>query len=374
MLAGTLSALQLDRYLASRATPAFGQSSPTGSILNASGPVAAAPFDFRAAAKRIIPSVVSVDSIVERETFMGERIQQNASSGSGVIISADGYIVTNSHVVRDPGDPTGRPASRFLIRLSDKRTVEAKIAGYDPRSDLALLKVTASGLVPAEFGDSKALEIGQWVLAVGNPLGYENTVSVGVVSSLNRETVGGGASTMFDAIQTDAAINQGNSGGALCDSEGKLIGINTAIASIGGGNIGIGFAIPVSRVSGVVQALLKHGYVPYAGLGVDFHSRPGLLGIPQARQEIQRVTGADSLPPAEGLLINNVFAQTTAAQAGIKQYDVLIAVDGAKVRTAGEYNRIIFAKKPGDKVKLRLWSAGETKEVTVALMDVGRNR
>jgi len=373
VFAGVLAALQVDRWLRSRAPQTVILGDRSGVLLaNNTGPVPAAPFDFRAAAKRIMPTVVSIDAIIERETFMGERFLQNASSGSGVVISKEGHIITNSHVVRDPQSPT-RTASQFRVTFSDGKVLDAKPVGIDVRSDLAVLKVDSTTLVPAELGDSSLLEIGEWVIAVGNPLGYSNTLSVGVVSSLNRETMGDSANTMFDAIQTDAAINQGNSGGALCNSKGELVGINTAIASIGGGNIGIGFAIPVNRVKMVVKDILEFGYVRYAGLGLEFHPRPQLLQIPQARAELQQMTGATSEPPSEGLLVNSVFQGTAAAQAGLNRYDVVVSIDGTKMSDLAGYNKFIIGKKPGDKVKLRVWSKGESKDVTVTLMDVGRN-
>jgi len=372
---GVLLALRADRWLRARneSNPPILGSRPGTMLANNPGPVSAAPFDFRAAAKRIMPSVVSIDAIVQRETFMGERFLQNASSGSGVVISADGHIVTNSHVVRDSQDPT-RTAAQFRITFSDGKVREAKAVGIDIRSDLAVLKVDAKDLIPATFADSKLLEIGEWVLAVGNPLGYANTVSVGVVSSLNRETNGDAGSTLFDAIQTDAAINQGNSGGALCNSAGELVGINTAIASIGGGNIGIGFAIPVNRMKLVVKDILEHGYVRYAGLGLEFHPRPQLLSIPEARAELRQLTGASAEPPSTGLLVNNVFPGTAAATAGLQKYDVVLSVGGTDVSDITTYNKFILTKAPGDKVTLKVWSKGQTKDVQATLMDVGRNR
>ncbi len=373
VFAGVLAALQVDRWIKGNQDKGPAVLGNPVSPLNASlTEVTAAPFDFKAAAKQIMPSVVSIDAIVERETFMGERFLQNASSGSGVVVSKEGHIVTNSHVVRDPG-AQNRAASQFRITFSDGTVRTAKAVGIDIRSDLAVLKVDGAEVTPMQFGDSAALEIGEWVLAVGNPLGYANTVSVGVVSSLNREMGDSAANTMFDAIQTDAAINQGNSGGALCNSKGELVGINTSIASIGGGNIGIGFAIPVNRMRRVVKDILEFGYAKYAGLGIDIHPRPQLLAIPQAREEIKQLSGTSAEPPSTGVLVREVFQGTSAAQSGLKRFDIIVSLDGTDVSDLAGYNKFILQKKPGDKVKLKVWSAGKTSDITVTLMDVGRN-
>ena len=212
--------------------------------------VAGAPFDFSAAAKKASPSVVSVDQYrdVPRGLFSDEVTTRKTGTGSGVIISDSGYIVTNNHVVSG--------AKQVRVRLDDGRAYDAKVLGTDSRSDLAVIKVDAKNLHAIEIGSSKDVQVGQWVLAVGNPLGFDDTVSVGVVSSLRRNLAVGDQG-MVDAIQTDAAINAGNSGGALCNSQGQLIGINAAIASTNGGSIGIGFAIPVDRVKTVVDDIVK---------------------------------------------------------------------------------------------------------------------
>jgi serine protease Do len=219
--AAVFSALQINRAMGDgvqkeQITPIYktelvpaGLQTPAGAI------------DFRDAAKKVTPSVVTVDQFKNNGYYgNGEAVQ--TGTGSGVIFSADGIIVTNNHVVSG--------ASQVKVRLSDHRTFEAKVLGTDSRSDIAVLKINAKDLIPIEVGDSTKLEVGQWVVAVGNPLGFDNTVSVGVVSSLGR-SLGVENSVMTDAIQTDAAINPGNSGGALTDAGGRLVGINAVIAS-----------------------------------------------------------------------------------------------------------------------------------------------
>ena len=183
---------------------------------------------------------------------------RETGQGSGVILSKNGIIVTNNHVVEVPNDPEHAIVEQVKVRLQDKRVFTAKVVGRDRRADLAVLKIEATDLQPIEVGDSSKLEIGQWVVAVGNPLGFDNTVSVGVVSSLGR-SLGLENSFLLDGIQTDAAINPGNSGGALTDAAGQLVGINAAIASGNGGSVDIGFAIPVNTVRRVVDQILKFG-------------------------------------------------------------------------------------------------------------------
>jgi S1-C subfamily serine protease len=235
---GVFGALQADKYIdrtrALRTLETGTNSSLFKPISYTGEAVQGAPFDFRAAAKKIHGSVVSVDRFEQGRTWFDDRVvEAQTGTGSGVIVSDTGLIVTNNHVVED--------AQRVRVRLADGRSVDAKVLGTDPRSDLAVLKVEKASVSPIEMGTSKDVEVGQWVLAVGNPLGFDHTVSVGVVSSLKRN-LPVGRMGLVDAIQTDAAINPGNSGGALCDAQGRLIGINSAIASSTGQSVGIGFA------------------------------------------------------------------------------------------------------------------------------------
>jgi S1-C subfamily serine protease len=368
--AGVLGALQVDHYLTTKPPTTtlplanevhfrqtdYTASAPTGIV------------DFRAASKKVNPSVVSVDRYekVRLGYFDDTTAIKETGTGSGVIVSADGVIVTNNHVV---ADQAGRPVSEVKVRLSDKRTLTAKVLGTDPRADLAVLRIDAKGLTPIEMGASSDVEVGEWVLAVGNPLGFDNTVSVGVVSSLKRDLpIGPGG--LVNAIQTDAAINPGNSGGALCDSNGRLIGINSAIASENGGSVGIGFAIPVDRVKTVVQQIVSKGYASYAGLGVHYDPRYlEALGDPQFRESLaQQVNSDANTVPKSGILVGQ--ADGAAAAAGLKQFDVLVAIDDTTLDTPFVLNRVLLPHKPGDKVKVKYWSHGQTKTATLTLQEV----
>jgi S1-C subfamily serine protease len=312
-------------------------------------------FDFRAPVRKLTPSVVSIDTIREQETWFGERIASRGS-GSGVVITSDGYVITNEHVVRG--------ATGVQVLISDGRSMRARIVGLDRRSDLAVLKVDASGLVPAELGSSKSLEVGEWVIAVGNPLGYENTVSVGVVSSLGR-TLPTETSVLVDAIQTDAAINPGNSGGALANAAGQVIGINTAIATQSGGSEGIGFSIPIDRARRIVQELRERGRVRYGELGIQLFPRPNILQMDQARAELRGQLGAE--PPKRGLLVWRLRPGGAAANAGLRPLDVIIEMEGKKVAEPLDMQRVLLDKRAGDRLRLQIWSRGETKTLSAVL-------
>lgn len=329
--------------------------------------------DFRAAAKKILPSVVSIDTQVEGENWLGRHVVQDAGAGSGVVITADGYVVTNNHVVRvNTGFGETKVVDKVRVTFSDGKSVQAKIVGTDPRSDLAVLKVERPGLVPIEVGDSTKLEVGQWVIAVGNPLGFENTLSVGVVSNVGRQLPGSSDAVFIDGIQTDAAINPGNSGGPLCDADGELVGINSSIASTTRANIGIGFAIPVNRMRQVVDDIIKYGYAKYGQLGVQILQRPGILGVADARAELRQRTNSSSEPPAEGAVILDVQPGSPGAAAGIKDLDVVIEIDGKKIADVEDFEKVMSPLRPGTKVSLKLWSAGQVKSVNVELADAGK--
>jgi S1-C subfamily serine protease len=362
-LIGALVALRMDRMLdrqnALNAPPLHDPS--TIMPVQFSGSAPAAPFDFRAAAKRIMPAVVSVDKSEAWRDFWTDRVSVvNTATGSGVIITADGYIVTNNHVVEG--------AASITVRTSDGKTYEAKLIGRDPRSDLAVIKVDALNLKPAELADSSRLEVGEWVMAVGNPLGYSNTLSVGVVSSLNRSLQAGDRGTLLiDTIQTDAAINGGNSGGALTNDRGQVIGINTAIASPTGSNIGIGFAIPINRAREVVADILKYGRVRYGYSGFEVFNGSGALQDPRARRFILRNVGVE--PPQKGLIVVELDPNSPAGRAGIKQLDVIQEADGKALQEPSDLLKIMLSKKVGDKLSLKLWSAGKERTVTLILSD-----
>lgn len=327
---------------------------------------AAAP-DFRAASKRILESVVSIDTQSTGEDFFGRRIR-NSSSGSGVVVSQEGYIVTNNHVVTD----RGRLVDRLAVTFANGESVEGKIIGHDPRSDLAVIKVEKSGLKPIEIGDSDSLEIGEWLIAAGNPFGYHNTISVGVVSSKGRPLTSQDSAIFVDGIQTDAAINPGNSGGALCDSTGRLVGINVAIASQGGGSNGIGFAIPVNRMKQVVDDIVKTGAVQYGDPGFTVRQDSGLiLGLGRYRRQLMQAVNTTAEPPQQGVIVADIRNGGSAAKAGLQPLDILLAVNGKPLKELGDYQVFIADKRPGEKVEFKVWSAGKEKTVSLQLSTTG---
>jgi Do/DeqQ family serine protease len=281
--------------------------------------------------------------------FFGDRLQDQAPSqratglGSGVIISPRGYVLTNHHVVE--------AADEIEVGLANGKKLRARLVGSDPESDLAVLQIQAEGLPVITFGDDQGLRLGDIVLAIGNPLGIGQTVTMGIVSGLHR--TGLGINTFENFIQTDAAINQGNSGGALIDAAGNLVGINTAILSQTGGSIGIGFAIPASTARSVTESIIAKGSVVRGWIGVE-------------AQEITReLAESFKLPGTEGALIANVIAGGPAARAGVKSGDVLRAVDGKRVGNPGEMLNLVAALAPGQSSKLTLWRAGQELVLTI---------
>lgn len=362
---GVFGALQADKWLTKRqdSAPVQYRQEATIQPIQYSG-TAASPPDFRTAAKKVMPSVVAIDRFERVADMFGQdRGVQETGSGSGVILSSNGTIVTNNHVVAD--QRTGRPVDKVKVRLNDKRTFDAKVLGTDPRSDLAVIKIEAPNLTPIDLGDSAQLEIGQWVLAIGNPLGFDNTVSAGVVSSLKRD-LPVGMSGLVNAIQTDAAINPGNSGGALTDANGRLIGVNSAIASSTGQSVGIGFAIPIDRVKQVVNDIVKLGYARYAGLGVSYAPAQALM-YPRNRRMIAEQTGAENIPN-QGIVIQE--ATGAAASAGLKALDIIVEIDNTPIEGSFTLNKILTPKKPGDKVQVKYWSAGKVKTTSLTLQEI----
>jgi S1-C subfamily serine protease len=370
---GVLGALTTDRWLQSRNqsddvfTP---KQSTLGRLAPVFSPDIAAPaFDFKDAAKKAMPSVVSVDRFDrQRGFFEGESRERQTGTGSGVIVSKDGIIVTNNHVVEGTVNRQGKTVyPNVQVRLFDGKKVKAKVLGADPRSDIAVLKVEADNLKPIEIGSSASLQVGEWVMAVGNPLGFENTVSVGVVSSTKRN-LPVGEQGLVEGIQTDAAINPGNSGGALCNAQGQLIGINSAIASGTGESVGIGFAIPIDRARKIVNDIVKYGQPRYAGIGISYDPRlAGQLSNPYARDYVAKIVSRTDFPET-GLLISTVTGPSEAG--GLKAGDFLLEIDGTVIETPFDMNKVILPKKAGDKVKVKYWSAGATKETTITLAEL----
>jgi len=254
-------------------------------------------------------------------------------SGSGVIIDQRGYILTNNHVVSG--------ADKIMVKLSDGREFKAKIIGTDTKTDLALIKIDAKDLPIATLGDSDKIEVGEWVIAIGNPFGLEHTVTVGVVSAKSRSGLGTG--TYEDFIQTDTSINPGNSGGPLVNINGEVIGINTMIIGMG---TGIGFAIPINMAKNIIEDLIKHGKVtrPWVGIGIQDLS-------PELRKHFK-------VGEEEGAIINQIYENSPAEKAGLKIGDVIQEVDGENVKDAQSLIKEILKKRIGQKVRLGIVREG----------------
>jgi serine protease Do len=275
----------------------------------------------------------------------GERREQGM--GSGVIVSSDGYVLTNNHVVSD--------ASEIKVTTYDKREFDATVVGTDPKSDVAVIKLKGSvaGLKPVEFGDSSRLRLGDVVLAIGNPFGVGQTVTMGIVSAKGRADLG--IVDYEDFIQTDAAINPGNSGGALVNMQGQLIGVNTAILSRSGGYQGIGFAIPTNMVGPIMEALKKTGHVVRGWLGV---------GIQDVDAELQ---SGLKLPVSQGVLISDVRPGAPAARAGLKRGDVVVKIDGRPVTSSGEFRNLVASLGAGRAAALEFYREGKLQTLSVQL-------
>jgi len=278
---------------------------------------------------------------------MQPRPEREQSLGSGVIVTSDGTILTNNHVIDGATD--------IKVQLSDKREFQAKVVGKDAKTDVAVLKIEASGLPILALGDSSKLQVGDLVLAIGDPFGVGETSTMGIVSATGR-SFGGQIESYEDFIQTDAAINPGNSGGAMIDLRGNLIGINTAILpSGGGGNQGIGFAIPINMARSVMDQLVSHGRVVRGYLGVY---------IQDVTPSIAKQFG---LSQNNGVLIGDVSADTPGARARLKRGDIVTELNGAPVKDAGQLRLRISQTAPGTDVRLRIWRDGKSQDVSVKL-------
>lgn len=279
-----------------------------------------------------------------------QREQIQKTLGSGVVISSDGYIITNNHVVDN--------STKLQVTLPDGGKVSAKIIGKDPKSDLALIKVDAQNLNPVRFGDYSAIQVGEWVLAIGSPFGeaLQQTVTAGIISAKGRSNVG--IADYENFLQTDAAINPGNSGGALVDLDGNLIGINTAIYSSNGSNAGVGFAIPINIVQNVVTQLKTSGHVTRGYLGVTIQDLSA--GLQKSLKAGDR----------HGAIVSDVQKDSPAEEAGLKPYDIITSVNGQTVRDNSELRNMISSMKPGSKVELGVIRNGEEKAFTVKLTEM----
>ena len=303
------------------------------------------PGSMSPAAKSAAPAVVSIATTQARTShplandpwfrfFYGDREDDSPQMGlgSGVIVSPEGYILTNNHVVEG--------AQEIEVTLSDSRRTTAKVIGTDPDTDLAVLRITLDRLPVIAMGNSDTVQVGDKVLAIGNPFGVGQTVTGGIISALGRNQLG--INTFENFIQTDAAINPGNSGGALVDVNGSLLGINTAIYSRSGGNMGIGFAIPVSTARQVLEGLVRNGQVTRGWIGVE---------PVELNSDLAETFG---IKQTEGVIITGVLQNGPAFKAGLKPGDVLLAVDEKNVRNVSELLTLIAAQTPGTAVKMRI--------------------
>jgi len=278
------------------------------------------------------------------------RERQFQSAGSGVIVDAkNGYIITNHHVVEN--------ASEITITLLDNRTFSAKVIGSDEGADVAVLQVKQPNLIAMTLGDSAKLEVGDYVVAIGNPFGLQHTVTAGIVSALGRNGIS--PDGYEDFIQTDASINPGNSGGALVNLRGELVGINSAILTGSGGNIGIGFAIPVNMVKGVMDQLIKYGEVKRGVLGVQLYN---------VTPDIAKEFG---LGETTGALVAGVAQGSAAERAGIKTGDIITSLNGITMQNSGELRNAIGMLHVGDKVEIGLLRDGKPRKVTASIAERG---
>jgi len=293
----------------------------------------------------------------------GGVVPEQRASGSGVIISDDGFIVTNNHVVDN--------ADEITVTLSNKKSYKAKVIGTDPSYDLAVIKVEAAGLPFLLYGNSDDVKIGQWVLAIGYPLNLETTVTAGIISAkarslgLNKDKSGNPASGVESFIQTDAAVNMGNSGGALINTDGKLVGVNSAIASPTGYYSGYSYAIPVNIVKKVVDDLIKFGTVQRGFLGVSYVNASDLTEDDKKRQGIPAT--------AEGIYVSDVPQDGGAYEAGIRKGDILKKVNGIEINNGAEMQGLISRQKPGDKLPVTYIRNGKENTVLVTLKNKAGN-
>ncbi len=303
------------------------------------------------AVKRIAPAVVNIDTVgkVHSEETVSPLTygMEVRGKGSGVILTPDGYVVTNSHVIEG--------ANRIRVTLPDGAWYYAHLVGKDARTDLAVVKIDAHNLPVAHLTDSDQVQVGEWSIALGNPMGLGSTVTVGVVSALNRSNLQLDEGRSLDgAIQTDAPINRGNSGGALANINGQLIGINTAILSAGpnGGSIGLGFALPANVVRRVARELIATGKT-------TFHApRQAWIGVALDPVPVER--GQElGLPPDTGAVVNKVLPETPAASAGLQEGDVVLSVDGKPIGDVRDVREAITNHRNGETATLRVLRPGE---------------
>lgn len=341
--------------------PLFHESNRKGG--EADAPVKDVPKDiiatqkaFSLVAQKVTPCVVNISTIGRKKMvqpffemsplfedfFGGPQFQRDKSLGSGFIISKDGYIVTNDHVVRE--------AESIQVKLSNDKVYNAKVVGGDQKSDIAVIKINASDLPVAVLGDSEKLEVGQWAIAIGNPFGLDRTMTVGIISATGRSNMG--IETYENFIQTDASINPGNSGGPLLNVYGEVIGINTAIVAAGQG---IGFAIPVDMAKPIFSQLIKKGSVNRGWMGVT---------IQPLTEELAQSFG---LRQAKGALINDIMKGSPAEKAGIQQGDIITAFNGTEIKDPSHLQRLVAETAVGKPVKVTVFREGKSLDLSITL-------
>ena len=349
---------------AARAVPA-----PPAAPVPQAAPYATGP-DFTVIAAKAVSAVTNISSlqIVRRRTspffndpffqqffgndeFLGGRARPEQSLGSGVLVSSDGYMVTNQHVL-------GNDVEKVTVLLPDQRELPAEIVGVDSYTDLAVLKVDATGLPVLPWGDSSQMKVAEWVLAVGNPFQFNQTVTLGIVSALGRNV---GLSTYEDFIQTDAAINPGNSGGALVNVRGELVGINTAIYSETGGYQGIGFAVPSNIARRVVNDIIRYGQV-----------RRGSIGFLEVSPLTPRVARQLGAPDTNGLLVTRMRRDSEAYTAGIRPGDVIVSFNGERFTDMQRLQRAIADAPIGSTVRIGIVREGRQQEIQAKVGQAGR--
>ena len=338
--------------------------------------------DLTYAAEAAVDAVVYVEVTVTQQYQMtdpffrfffgdeGPQTREQQGSGSGVIIRPDGYIVTNNHVVAN--------ATKVQVTLNNNKVYDAKVIGTDPATDVALIKIEAQGLPTLPFGDSDQLRLGEWVLAVGSPLGYQlrSTITAGIVSAKGRSMAhdprerNNGGIQIESFIQTDAAVNPGNSGGALVNKTGELVGINTAIVSQTGAYSGYSFAVPVNIVKKVVEDLIDFGSVKRAVLGIAMSDLSEGLAKNLKYDSVDDMLKKLKLSSPEGVYIREVAKGSSADKAGMKEGDVNVAIDGTDVKSGSAVQVKVNTFHPGDKAKVKIIRDGKEKELEVTFQGI----